>query len=385
MISGDKIKSFHLLKHLGRHHNVTLVSLSHKQLPEQKYISAIEEIGVRVIPIRLSPVAAGLKTALKAPFSQNPLEIDFYYDGRFQKVVDELCAKEKFDIGMAFFHRTAAYIRDKPFKKVLIAEDSRVLYQSRSFESTKRSPAQKFIRWRELRKLLQYEPDIIGKFDLTTFVTKADIEAAREGNPEARYFLLKNGVDIEDFPFKSSHADREGISFWGKLNIWSNEVMAHNILDNILPKIQHELPETSCIIAGAHPKSDLRKKANEKVTIIADPPEISIAGNKAAIMLNPHYYASGIQNKVLQAMALGCCVVTTPTGVQGITARHGIEVMIGKDDDELAAHCLTLLKDTSLREKIARNARTMIEQNYTWERVDADTDMMIGEVLKADF
>jgi len=118
------------------------------------------------------------------------------------------------------------------------------------------------------------------------------------------------------------------------------------------------------------------------VIIHADVPDIEPYYHQSAVFLHPHAGASGIQNKVLQAMAMGCPVVTTPTGIQGNPAQPGRDVLIGRTDAELAEHCITLLRNPDLRSQIARRARVLVEQTHSWEAVFNSLDAIVEEVMR---
>src|SRR5690606_7142604 len=133
-------------------------------------------------------------------------------------------------------------------------------------------------------------------------------------------------------------------------------------------------------IVGANPQPSIRRYESDAVHIHANVPDIEQYYHRSAVFLHPHAGASGIQNKVLQAMAMGCPVVTTPTGLQGNPARHGKEVFVGRTDAELAHHCITLLRDPALRSRVARDARALVERTLAREVIFRQLDDIVEEV-----
>lgn len=380
LIGGDRIKSYHLLKHLARRHEVTLVTFSHNSssaTEEQK--EAIEKIGVEFHSIPLNPIIAGLRS-VSSLFNDLPLEVAFYTQPKFTRKVDKLCAERNFDLGISFFMRTAEYIRNYSFKKILIAEDCRLMYQSRSSEASK-NLQQRIIRQWETHRLRRYEPEVTKHFDCTTLVTREDIAAMRTQNSAARYALLTNGVELDVYVPNFNMESRTGILFVGKLDVWANEQMARLIIHEILPAIRAVRPDATLSIVGANPSASLRRIAGNGVEIHANVPSVKTYMQSAAVFLHPHKGASGIQNKALQAMACGCPVATTPTGVQGIAARHGEEVLIAKSSDELAEHALTLLNEPKYALRLARNARKVVEANHSWNAIDVALDKILAEIF----
>jgi len=380
LIGGDKIKSYHLLKHLAKHHDVTLVAFSFGDLPLDDDIKAIENLGVRAFPIKLNPIRSGLKTGFRLGL-EYPLEISFYLTNEFKKVVDNLLETEKFDVGIAFFMRSAEYLKDKSIPKILIAEDCRVLYQSRSFNRSN-NILQKAVRWWEVMKLKKYEPNITSKYDIVTLVTQEDILEMKKSNDKVKYRLVTNGVDINRYAPPEDYSTRgKNIIFTGKMSVWANTMMAIKVARDIMPKILKEVPDAKLMIVGAHPPKSILELQSDNIKVFADVPDLADYYSQARVFLHPHDGASGIQNKLLEAMSAGCAVVTTPTGNQGIYAEHGIHAMISHSDEDLVNYAIKLLNDLELSKKMSENARKWIIQTHTWQVVFEQIDVVIKELL----
>ena len=198
LIGGDRIKSFHLLKHLSKEHDVNLISCIHGEAPTPERLKPLTELGIKVHTVTVTPFKNGLR-CIKTFWTNQPLEIAFYDDPAFHEIVQREIREQSFDLLIAFFMRTAEYIKHIPIPKLLIAEDCRVLYQSRSVSTTS-NLLQKMIRSWEVMKLKSYEPSIIEQFDCVTCVTETDIRAMQESKPNAHYALLTNGIDLEAMP-----------------------------------------------------------------------------------------------------------------------------------------------------------------------------------------
>lgn len=379
LIGGDKIKAYHLLRHLAKHHDVTLVAFSFGELPSRKDIEALENIGVRSYPIKLNPILSGAKTGLRLPL-EYPLEISFYLTNKFKSIVDKLLVEDKFDIGIAFFMRTAEYLKNKNIPKILIAEDCRVLYQSRSY-SRSDSLLQKAVRWWEVMKLKYYEPNITSFYDYVTLVTNEDITEMQKSNSKVDYRLVTNGVDVERYSPPPNYESRgKNIIFTGKLSVWANTMMAIKIAKEIMPKISAQVPDAKLMIVGANPPKSILDLQSKSISVYPDVPDLAEYYAKARVFLHPHDGASGIQNKLLEAMSSGCAVVTTPTGNQGIYAQHGIHAMISKSDQDLINYSVQLLQDEELSKSISANAREWIIQTHTWDVVFDQIDGVIKEL-----
>ncbi len=379
LIGGDRLKPYYILSHLAKHHKVTLVTFYQgKDLPNS-HLKEIEKFGVDVRVVLLDPIVAGIKAGLRMP-GPNPLEIDYYYSNEFAKVVKELEPEKNFDLSVAFFMRTAEYLKNLKMKKILMAEDCRTIYQKRSFEESQ-NLKQKLIRKWEYLKLRRYEPNIVNYFDITTLVSQDDIKSMQQQNPGAEYRLLTNGTNLNRFPFHNNMQERKNILFAGKLDIWANQLMIKNIIDNILPLIREKVPDVEFHIAGAKPPHSIMALKSKSVHLHIDVPEMLPYLHSARVFLHPHSGGSGIQNKLLEAMAAGCPVVTTPTGNQGIYAKHEESAMLGNSKEEMARHTIRLLSDYEFARSISFNARQLIENEHTWERVFEQFDDILNELF----
>lgn len=377
VIGGDRLKPYHILKHLGKLHNVVLVSFYQGKANPREFVKELEKLNIEIHIIRLNPLRAGIFALPK--LNRFPMEIAYYYNKEFKRKVDELCKIKSFDIGIAFFMRTAEYIKDYKFKKLLMAEDCRILYQKRSYEQSK-NLKQKLVRYLEYKKLLDYEPKIVNFFDIVTLVTENDIEAMRINNPKANYRLLTNGTDIEHFIAAENGNTRNGILFFGKLDVWANILMVENIVKDIFPLIRKAIPDIELYIIGSNPPKRIVKLASEVIHIIPNVPDIVPYLQSMALFLHPHSGGSGIQNKLIEAMSCGCPVVTTPTGIQGIPAKDNTHILIGNTSLELAEKSIKLLKDKEFARMIGQNARNLIVSNLSWEKVYQATDIIINEL-----
>lgn len=380
LIGGDRVKPYHLLQNLSQKHKVTLVTFYQGKKNPESYIKKIEDLGVKVYCIHLNPMKAALSCLFRF-FRFKPIEIAYYYSRKYQRKVDELLQSSDFDIGFSFFMRTAEYLKKKNIPKILIAEDSRVLYQSRSFQES-RNLHQRLIRYYEFLSLKMYEPSIINKFDYTTFVTEEDISFAKKFAPKARFKLLTNGTDTELY-IPGEFDNRDTLLFTSKFDVWANRLMAERIIYKIMPLVRKEFPEIKLTFVGANPSKWHRELAkNREIELFENVPEMVPYLQKARVYIHPHVGASGIQNKLLEALSCGCPVVTTQSGNQGIYGIHNEHLMIGNTDEELAQSIIELLKNKELSAKISENARKLILRTHSWQRVYEEMDNLIGEICK---
>lgn len=381
LVGGDRVKPYYLLKHLAERFDVTLLTFSQGRHYRAEYVQHIESMGIAVRVIKVNPIKAGLSALWNA--YRFPLEIGYYFSKEFRNSVVEILKQYDYSIGFSFFMRTAEYLKEfqGPMKKVLIAEDCRTLYQQRS-SAGNTNPVQRWVRSFERRMLETYEPEIVKYFDAVTFVTETDIEAMRAMNPHGNYFLLSNGFDSQRFSPVNDNGQRSGVLFCGKLDVAANALMANRCVEKIFPLVRREIPDAKLTIAGANPTKSLRSHATDPgVSIVADPDSMAGLLRACRVFLHPHTGGSGIQNKLIEAMACGAPIVTTPTGVQGIALADGVQGLIAESDEELARRVVELLNNERKALTLGENAFQSANENHKWERVFSTFDKLIEEML----
>ncbi|MBE2189439.1 MAG: glycosyltransferase [Desulfobulbaceae bacterium] len=377
-IGGDKLKAFNLLKIMSKHYDVKLIAWSYFKLPKDSYLELIKSLGVEVEVLRLNPFKAALNCGLKL-FSGLPFEISFYNLSEFRKAVETSVKYDKIDVVVAFFMRSGEFVKNMQIKKLLVAEDCRTLYQKRSYEQTDKF-LQKIVRYHEWKKLHKYEKSMMDKFDAVSFVTEHDISSIKNINPHGNYKLLTNGTDVEHYK-DSSKREPYTLLFAGKMNVHSNQISAIQLAKEILPVVAKAVPEVKLIIAGADMNAEIRNLASDKIEIIENVSDMLPQYQRATIFVNPHRGGSGIQNKLLEALACGCSVITTITGIQGINGIDGEHLIIANDSTDFARKIIKLLGDEDLRAKIGTQARKLILETHTWDVVELQLLSIMNGIL----
>jgi sugar transferase (PEP-CTERM/EpsH1 system associated) len=382
LIGGDRLKSYHLLQHLSKTHDVDLIALDEWNTGSGDALAHIESFLHKVTVVPFNKVKAGVQIVASLP-TRNPIEMAWYHSGEMQDKVDEALRTTKYDVIMSFFMRTAPYVRnvhDTP--KIMIAEDSRLLADERA-SNTFAMTAEYIVRKIDAAKLRHFEPQIMKQFTVTTFVARPDERRVKAVDPGIRTAMLTNGVDLNYFEYKDSGRE-DAMLFAGNLPIFHNAKMAERILRDIFPKIRAERPEMKFWIVGKDPENWLQKliEKTEGAELFANVSDMRPFYQKAKLFIHPQDVGAGIQNKLLEAMASGCPVVTTPIGASGIDGIiNGMHVMVSETDEEFVQTALRLLDDDKERHWLAHNSRQLIEKRYQWQNVFSSLDDIIEGII----
>ena len=218
----------------------------------------------------------------------------------------------------------------------------------------------------EAQRMARYERELVFSFDQQVVSSPLDKEAI--GTYENLY-VIPNGVDIEDFPYNENGRESNIIVFSGRMGDFPNAEAAVYFATRVFPLIRKQVPQARFLIVGADPSHRVLGLARlPGVEVTGYVPRIRDYLTRATVAVAPMQAGSGIQNKVLEAMASGSPVVATPYALGGIDAVDGEHLLVAEDAEGLAEQVVRLLKDPALRRRLAHNARRLVEEKYTWER-----------------
>jgi sugar transferase (PEP-CTERM/EpsH1 system associated) len=242
---------------------------------------------------------------------------------------------------------------------------------SRKWEQyAEKSPAwSAWLYRREARCLGAYERRIAESFDRVLVVSEQERELF-PGDQRGALLAVPNGVDLEYFtPDYQSRADMPPMSivFTGVMDYWPNVEGVRWFVEHIFPRIRSAVPNAHLYIVGSRPGNAVRRlgtTAGITVTGHVDDVRDFIAG--ARVCVAPLRIARGVQNKVLEAMAMGKAVISTPYAFEGLAAVLGQDLEVAGDEERFAAVAVDLLKDSARAQMLGRNARHCVEQGYSW-------------------
>jgi sugar transferase (PEP-CTERM/EpsH1 system associated) len=227
---------------------------------------------------------------------------------------------------------------------------------------------------REGERLLQFERKAVGASTAAIFVTPAEKDLFLRHAPEAAHKVVHAGNGVDAAFFSPDHdlptpygPDERPIVFTGAMDYWPNVDAGCWFADEVLPLVRAADPRARLHIVGMNPAPEIRKRARAgEIVVTGRVPDIRPYLRHAAVVVAPLRVARGIQNKVLEAMAMARPVVTTPDCARGLSARPEAEIEIARDAADFAARTVQLI-DSPRAGALGRAARRRVLSDYTWE------------------
>jgi len=364
---GYNLRAFNIGKILAKNYQVDLLTLIENK-EEEKYFSVLRKTFNNLIYF-YRPKIYQYSGAFRALFSSKPLQVGYYYSPQMASWIKE--NHKNYDLIFGSEIRTAEYLKGLKIKKCIDFVDAISLNYQQAVKNVK--GAWKLIYFFENQRLLNYEREIAKNFDLSFITTKKDKDFILKGENK-KLVVLPNGVKEELLKRKFNGKEENWLSFFGKMDYLPNEDACIFFAQKIFPKIKDKFPNLKFIIVGTSPSKkilNLRKISGVEVTGFVKDPYFYL--EKSKIVVAPLRFAGGIQNKILEAMALGKLVFTTPVGAGGIPETKDGEHLIivdYKNPEEMTKKIVRLLNNEELRQEIGMRARELILENYTWDKVE---------------
>ena len=365
-IGGDRLRIYNICKNLSKDFNLTLLSLYENKA--ELLVEPTDIVFNKIYRIYL-PLWRSLLNAAINIFSSKPLQISYYKSSELQKMAELLIPDH--DMVLTHLIRAAEFGRSTHKINILEMTDaislnySRITSQKISFFDLRA-----FIYRIELSRLKRYEKSIVKDFNLSVLISEVDKRYLFGNNSNQNNLLvISNGVDASHFKFSFNPALGD-IAFIGNMKSYQNYHAASYMATEILPIIRISFPDVRLRLIGR-----ISLKAMEYfikldgVDITGEVRDINDAVIGCSVGVCPVTIGAGVQNKILEYMALGLPVVTTSVGAEGLNIASGAECLIANDPISFANAVINLLSDRKIAESLSLQGRTYIEKYHSWDYI----------------
>jgi glycosyltransferase involved in cell wall biosynthesis len=371
--SGGQIRTYNLLKHLSKSHEITLVCL-YKREEERQYAQELKSYCKDIYLCKRPEKPWQLSTILKAIFGVLPFLIVRNYSREAAKTVRKLLAKRIFDVIHAETFYVMPHIPETKIPTILV--DQTLEYRVYKHFITQ-------LPWflhHPLRldtfKLKYWEEYYWNHAQLVAAVSETDAKAIHMLAPNIDPVVIPNGASDDMFvdnPVPKNSQDSINLLFVGNFSWLQNTEAAQYLIDKVLPLLQNRLQNYRLTIAGQKIPERFRILSNPYIDFIdlegSDNETVRGIYTDASLFIAPIFGPGGTRLKILTAMATHLPVITTSTGAEGLYLVHNESVMLAENPEEFAQNIVTLAGDSTLSKKIADNAYAIARKSFSWESI----------------
>lgn len=366
---GDKIRAWHMLDHLAGRWEVDLGCL----VDDPADLVHLDVLRRRCAMVEHAVLGARVMRTLAGLRPGQPLSLGWFRDARLAAWARAGLAAGRYDAVFAFSSAMAPYAMGAApagTRRVLDMVD--VDSEKWRAYATGARPPMRQVWAREARTLLAFERQAATAFDRTLFVSRQEAARFAELAPEVadRIGWVDNGVDLARFDPALAFAPGLGPSalvFTGRMDYRPNIDAVCWFAEAVMPLLRSRLPQASFVIVGAKPAAEVLALARQPgIRVTGEVPDTAPFIAAAAACVAPLRIARGIQNKVLEAMAMARPVVAAQGCVDVIDAAAGRELIGADSADDYVQAVDELLADAGRRESIGVAARARVLAAYSW-------------------
>ncbi len=368
---GDKLRCFHQLRQLSRRHEIVLFALNDAPLHPEA-IPALSEFCSSVYVHNHSKFDL-LKNLVKGYFSGLPFQVAYFTSEAAKKHLATIVSKENPEAIYCQLIRTAEY-RQQASGKLSVLDYMDVFSKGVERRMSRVPWYKRWVFRMEWQRLLNYEASVYGKFDRHTVISRQDRDLIPVVDPTT-IEVVPNGVDIDYFHPKAS-TNKFELLFNGNMNYPPNIESAQFLVKEILPLVLEKHPAVRLLISGANPAPEVEELAGTNVVVSGWVDDVRESYSASRILVAPMKISIGLQNKLLEAMAMRLPCITTPLANNALQAIPGEQLLLADSAQEFSTRICELLENPEMANRIADGGHQLVKNKFDWTSCTAKLEAM---------
>jgi sugar transferase (PEP-CTERM/EpsH1 system associated) len=369
---GDKLRAYHQIKTLSVNNEVVVFALSDRKVNPDE-IAHIKQICSRIEVFHLSRFSI-IISLFKALFGRLPLQVAYFYSSKAQRKLNALIASENPDHIYCQLVRTAEYAKD--YQSIPKTLDYMDVF-SKGIER-RLSTAPFYLRPifnMEYRRLVEYEQSVFARFKNKIIISQQDRDLIQHRD-KGQISVISNGVDTDYFKPIDSKKEFD-ILFSGNMNYPPNIESAEYLVNKILPLVQKKYPDIKVLISGANPHRRILLLASKNVKISGWINDIRESYMRSRMLVAPMFLSIGVQNKLLEAMAMKIPCITSTLANNALGAEKGKSILVADTPEEYSTQIIALLENNNLANEIAMNGYSFVFAGHSWQKETEKLEKLI--------
>ncbi|MGH9144651.1 MAG: glycosyltransferase [Vicinamibacterales bacterium] len=387
---GGKLRTWHLLRHLARHHEITYLAFREPDQPAAD-VEGMRAVAAQVETVPRAETAKGtLRFYADAALhlvDPLPYAVGKYRSRAYRRRLDALLSSRGFDLVVCDFLFPAVNLPKRlPCPAVIFTHNVESEIWRRHAE-TKAGLAGRALYRAQYHRMLRYEQATLARFDGVLAVSDADRETFAALYPAAMrrpLHVVPTGVDTEYFAPAPGDPSSRTLVFTGSMDWLPNEDAMQYFCGEILPRIRVEEPHVTLSIVGRAPTPAVRRLADQHgVQVTGRVDDVRPYMQAAAAYIVPLRIGGGTRLKIFEAMSMGKAVISTTVGAEGLPVSDGDHLLLADEPDSFARAVVSVLRDHERRARLETAARALVVERYDWSAVAGSLEQALLRASRA--
>jgi sugar transferase (PEP-CTERM/EpsH1 system associated) len=374
---GDKLRAYHQLRLLAGKHEVILCALNDTALhPDAE--KELKKFCREVHAIRLGK-AGIFFSMIRGLFNGLPFQVAYFTSGSARRRIDSIIASHKPDRIYCQLIRTAEYARHHAgIPRVIDYMD--VFSKGVERRISKVNALKRPLFRMEWKRLLRYETEVFSHFEKHAIISSQDRDLMPVKEKE-KIVVIPNGVDTDFFSPVDAKKDYE-LLFNGNMSYPPNVESVLYIAQKILPLVWKKHPQVRLLISGANPSAEVSALQSDRITVTGWVDDVRESFARSKMLVAPMQSSIGLQNKLLEAMAMRLPCITTTLSNNAIKAVPDSQVLVADTPQQFATHIEMLLEFPEKAQQLADNGYKMVHDRFNWKQTSLQLEQLIIEAGK---
>lgn len=368
---GDKLRAYYQIKSLSQYHTIYLCALTDTAVSNQS-LKELERYCKEVHIIKLS-LWIRLVNLVRSVFSFYPFQVAYFYSPKHKRKIVSLIETIKPQHIYCQLIRTAEYVKELPIPKTIDYQDVFSQGAFRRLDSS--SWLMKTFLTLEYRRLIVYEHHVFPFFNHKIIISETDKELIPHPDNDTIH-VIPNGVDTTYFS-PMERTKTYDILFSGNMAYPPNINSAEYLVKKILPLVKEKLSQVRVLIAGATPTAKVVALASDDVCVSGWVDDMRESYAQSSVFVAPMLIGTGLQNKLLEAMAMGLPCVTSPLANSALNAIEGEAILVGRTEQEYANHIIDLLENPLRAKEMAQAGLSYVIRQFNWDAMSQHINTII--------
>jgi len=361
---GDKLRIFNQIKVLSKNHEIHLLATSFYKV-NQSHLDQLKPYCKTINVFEIGPLQQ-LLNLIRTLFTRLPFQVGLFYTKGIHRKINAIIQQVQPNAIYCHLIRMSEYVKDNPMPCPKTIDYMDVFSKGMDRRAQRSKGIMKQLILWEYRRLSYYENHVFDKFNHQTIISAQDRDFIPHPS-KANIQIIENGVDWQEF-YPMNTPKQYQLLFTGNMGYPPNIEAAIYCATKILPEIHQQHPNLKLLIAGISPSQAVRDLANQHVIVIDHFEHIRDAFAMSTINLAPMLTSIGLQNKILQAMAMKLPTICTTLANNAVKAIPGHQILVADDPKAYAAHIHQLLSNPSQYDSIAQQGYEFVKERFDWEK-----------------